>query len=260
MAQITYRWSKMPEQREWMLAHSGGRPIDDVRRDFEERFGTPIGKSQVSLFRAEYGLQSRHGNRTAHRKNHVPVGTERPIKGYTMVKVAEFPERPQTKDNWRLKHVLVWERTRGLNLPPDMVVMFCDRDRENFDPANLKAVPRKLMGILNGGAGWRDRATLETAIAVAELKHGMADVLHKPTVCVCCGKTFTPDVRSSIGRANGRPQITCRECLDAGRTSYGKRFYGMCACEQCGTVFVKRGSSARFCETCRPRKSQRRKQ
>lgn len=256
MGTVTYRWSKMPEHREWMLENAGNRTIAEVRRAFEERFGTPISKGQVSLFRAEYDLQRRRGNRTAHRKNAVPVGTEKESKGYVWVKVAELPSKPQLKDNWVPKQKAVWERTRGLKLPDGFNVLFCDGDARNFAPANLKAVPRKLMGVMNGSGGWSDRVTLEACAARAMLKCSMMDVRRRPRKCVVCGAEFTPDSMNSLGQM-GKGQITCRACLDAGRTSYGLRDYGEAACEQCGAVFRRDSSAARFCPECRPRKRKR---
>ena len=215
---VPVRWSKEPEKREWMLAHAGGRPIADVRRDFEERFGQPLSQSQVSLFRAEYCLQRRHGNRTAHRKL-APVGSERVVRGYVWVKVAELPTVPQSKDNWVPKQVRVWETSRGLTLPDGWLVLFCDRDRRNFDPANLKAVPRSLIGPMNQLCSWHDRETCEAAVAYAALRCGITRAKARPRRCVCCGELFTPDVTGW----QAEHQITCRRCLDAGLTSYGKR-------------------------------------
>lgn len=230
---VPVRWSKEPEKTAWMMAHAGGRPIADVCRGFEAEFGQPLKKSQVSLFRAEHDLARRRGNRTAHHKL-APVGTERVSKGYVYVKVRELPSRPQSKDNWEYKHVLVWERSRGLDLPDGWVVLFCDRDRRNFDPANLKAVPREIIGVLNQGYEWHDRATLEAAVAAASLRHGMTRLYARPRRCAVCGRVFTPD---ETGKAAAR-QITCRECLGKGLTSYGKRKrpanFGTARCVVCG--------------------------
>lgn len=248
---VPVRWSKEPEKREWMLENGGGRPISDVRRDFEERFGHPISQTQVSLFRAEYGLARRRGNRTAHKKLK-PIGTERVTKGYVFVKVRELPTKPQSKDNWVYKQVLVWERTRGLKLPDGWMVLFCDHDSRNFDPANLKAVPREIIGVLNSGHEWHDRATLETAVAAALLRRGIARVCQKPRRCVICGRVFTPDNK---GTAAARSQITCRECLDKGLTSYGRRKkadFGTGICAVCGKPFKKTSGCQKYCVPCCP--------
>lgn len=253
---VPVRWSKEPEKTAWMLEHAGGRPIDDVRRDFEESFGHPLTKQQVSLFRAEYGLQRRRGNRSAHRRNHAPVGSERVCKGYVMVKVRELPDRPQSKDNWRFKHVLVWERTRGLTLPQGWMVLFCDHNARNFDPMNLKAVPRTLIGVMNGGPRWHDRETCEEAIALAMLKHGIGEAERSPRRCGVCGRMFVPDIKTST--KVGCVQRTCRECLDMGLRA--PKDYGHGTCPECGADFRRNSSAQVYCsKECRKRTNARRR-
>lgn len=247
---VPVRWSKEPEKAAWMLAHAGGRPIADVCRDFEAEFGHPLKRTQVTLFRAEHGMSRRRGNREAHREL-APLGSERVVKGYVYVKVRELPERAQSKDNWAFKHVLVWERSRGLRLPEGWMVLFCDRDRRNFDPANLKAVPRDLIGVLNSGYTWSDRPSLEAAVAAAMLKRGMTRVWSRPRACRACGREFTPD---RTGRQN-RTQRVCRECLDAGvdwRKYRNPSTFGPGTCSVCGAAFVKRSGCQKYCDSCRP--------
>lgn len=254
-ATVPVRWSKEPEKREWMLEHAGGRPISDVRGDFERAFGHPLTKAQVSLFRAEYGLERRRGNRSAHRSREVPVGAERIVKGYVMVKVAPFASRPQSKDNWKFKHVWVWERTRGLKLPRGWVVLFCNHDARDFDPSNLKAVPRSLIGVMNGGEPWSDRATCEAAIATAMLKRGIANAMNAPRRCGVCGREFTPDIRGSI--AQGARQRTCRECLERGLRS--PKEYGWRVCDECGLPYHATSAPQRYCSKACQRKAAREK-
>lgn len=199
-----------------MLAHASDGSRADVGAAFAERFGHPLSPTQVSLFRAEHGMQTRRAN--GHGVT-VPVGAERVRKGYVWVKVAERPRVPLSKDNWLPKQVDVWQRTRGLELPRGWVVLFCDHDSRNFDPANLKAVPRSLVGPMNQLCSWHDRRSCEAALAFAALRCGMAAACARPRRCVACGREFVPDVK---GMAAAH-QVTCRSCLDAGRTSYGRR-------------------------------------
>lgn len=241
-ATVPVRWSKEPEKEAWMLGHAGGRPVADVCRDFEAEFGQPLRRTQVSLFRAEHGMQSRRGNRAAHDWRRVPVGAERVSKGYVMVKVRELPEAPQSKDNWERKQVLVWERTRGLRLPGGWMVLFCDHDARNFDPANLKAIPRALVGVMNSGPAWSDRASCEAAVALAWLKRGVVESVARPRRCGVCGREFTPD----IGGRQGASQITCRECLDKGlRAPRGRLRAG--TCPECGRAFETRSGRRVYC-------------
>ena len=243
---VPYRWSNLPAQREWMLAHAGGRPIAEVCEDFEREFGTPISKSQVSLFRAEYGLQRRCGNRTAHRSREVPVGTEMDMKGYVKVKVREFPERPQSNDNWVMKQRWVWEQAHGEPVPPGHVVMFADGDKRNFDPANLVAVPRSCVGPLNSsGLEWHDAGTLEAAVALVSLKSGVIGAMNRPRTCGVCGREFTPDHAPSSGMYTQR---TCRDCLDKGlRAPMRYRVERTVTCPVCGAVFKTRHPTKIYC-------------
>ena len=243
---VSYRWSNLPAQREWMLAHAGGRPIAEVREDFEREFGTPISRTQVTLFRAEYGLQRRRGNRTAHSRRTVPVGSEVEMKGYIKVKVRELPTTPQTKDNWMMKQRWVWERAHGEPVPPDHVVMFADGDKRNFDPENLVAVPRLCVGQLNlGHYKWHDAETLMAAVAVVKLKTGITDALNRPRRCAVCGREFTPDYAPSSGKYTQR---TCRDCLGSGlRAPKHYREERTVTCPVCGKTFTTRHPRKIYC-------------
>lgn len=248
---VPVRWSREAEKREWMLGHAGGRPIEEVREDFEAEFGHPITGPQVSFFRAEYGLGRRRANRTAHREV-PPVGAERVSHGYVYVKVRELPSAPQSKDNWVSKARLVWESTRGLRLPDGWAVLFCDRDARNFDPANLKAVPRDLMGVINAGPRWAGREGLEAAIALAMVRRAASEAGRGPVRCGVCGREFVPE----FGRAGAR-QVTCRECLDRGL--HARRDYGTRTCPECGRTFEAHSAPHRFCsKECRRAAGRRR--
>ena len=256
---VPYRWSNLPAQREWMLAHAGGRPIAEVCEDFEREFGTPISKTQVSLFRAEYGLQRRRGNRSAHNKRAVPVGTEIDMKGYIKVKVRDLPDCPQTKDNWVMKQRLVWERAHGEPVPDDHLVMFADGDRRNFDPGNLVAVPRKLIGPLNsGGYSWHDAESLQAAVALVSLKSGILGAMNRPRKCAVCGREFTPDYAPSSGKYTQR---TCRDCLDSGlRAQKYYRNERTVTCPVCGATFTTRHPRKIYCsKECQTAEMHRRK-
>lgn len=245
-AQATMRWSSpaFDAEREWMLEHDGGSVADTIDA-FEGAFGIRLTRGQVSLFRSTHGTQQRRshgGGRTR-----VPVGTERDNgKGYVEVKVAEESSVPQGKDNWKLKHVHVWERENG-PLPEGHVVMFADRDTRNFDPANLVAVPRALAAMVNG-MGYCDRASLESAVALARLKSAVVDARNRPRACGVCGREFTPPpaLRHSPARVN-----TCPECLAAGRKSNTMRgAAGEAVCAVCGAPFARDRKTQRRCREC----------
>ena len=217
------RWTREPEMESWMLSHDHGQRTDALSEEFRREFGFGLTRTQIDWFRARHGTQVRPTHKGG--KKRVPVGTERASKdGHVVVKVAEEATVPQSKDNWKLKHVHVWEQANGRELPEGHVVMFADRDKSNFDPDNLVAVPRRLAGLLNNGNApeWHDRETLEACVALAELRSMTFEAqMTTPRTCGVCGREFVPDERM---RANGsRRACTCRECLDKGLKASGHR-------------------------------------
>ena len=226
----------------WMAENDNGS-IPAAQAKFERRFGFRPTAQQLSAWRTWSGRQSKAGRTSAQDWHRRPVGYERDTgKGYVLVKVREDPERPGTKDNWEMKHVLVWEQSRKLKLPEGWLVLFCDGDQSNLDPANLKAVPRSLIGVMNGGPAWRDRASCEAAVAIAMVKRG-ADAAKRSRrhVCGVCGREFVPD-----NHEHGKyRQRTCRDCLDKGLRS--PKDYGWKTCPVCGTRFRARSARAAYC-------------
>lgn len=82
----------------------------------------------------------------ARRARALPLGTERLMthdknEGIVMVKVSNTGTQSQ---QWRPKQHLVYERATGKEVPKGWRVLFTDGNKENFDPANLEAVPHAL--------------------------------------------------------------------------------------------------------------------
>lgn len=220
-AERIIRWTKEPEMEAWMLEHDHGQRMDELRAAWRERWGFGISRAQVSLFRASHSTQT-HKSHGGGRKRK-PIGSEYPSKdGYIVIKVAEEATVPMSKDNWVFKHVWVWEQEHG-PLPEDHVVFFADGDKRNFDPGNLVAVPRRLVGILNNPSTpkWHDAESLEACVAMAKIKSKQSEIYAKaPRVCGVCGRTFVPDEKHvSTGATRIR---TCPECLAAGRKASGR--------------------------------------
>lgn len=234
-------WSREPEMAAFMAENDkGSRPA--AARKFEERLGIRLTPEQVSAYRAFAGTQSKRGRTTAQDWHRKPIGYEKESQGYIIVKVRENPSKPGTKDNWRLKHVMTWEESNGTELPEGFVVLFADGDRRNFDPDNLVAVPRRLVGIINSGPKWHDRQSLDAAVALAKLKNRANDLANGKAVCGVCGKEFKPDIRPG---KRGASQRTCRECLSKGLRS--RKEYGSAVCPSCGREFRKSSASHAFC-------------
>jgi len=92
---------------------------------------------------------------------HVPVGSEREKKGYIRVKIAN-------PGVWKYKHVLIWEAHNG-PLPPGHIVLFCDKNNRNFEPANLMAVSRAQLCVMNTCGLIRGEAT-KCGKVIADIK------------------------------------------------------------------------------------------
>lgn len=207
-------WSKEPEMEAWMLEHDHGQRSDELKREWFERWGFNISRQQISLFRSSHGKQTRrsHGGGAP-----VPVGTERESKdGYIVIKFREKAVVPMSKDNWKLKHVWVWEQANG-PLPEGHCVYFADGDKRNFEPDNLVAVPQSLVGQINllkaDGTEWHDADSLRAVMAMAEIRVARSEAIARmPRVCKCCGAHYT-----NWGRYQTGGCVTTTICPDCGK-------------------------------------------
>lgn len=179
-----------------------------------------------------------------------PVGSERVKKGYVQVKVAERPSRPGLHDNWVPKHKLVYEAAYG-PVPDGCAVFFADHDRANFDPGNLVAVPKRLVGPMNENASrrgmtWSDRGSLLACMAYAELSVAINDA-PETAECAVCGSPFAVDRRR-------RRMLTCPSCREGGlrpRCEPGSRGgHGTAECKRCGATFERDRRSQVNCPDC----------
>lgn len=206
------QWSRRPDLQEAMESIDHDHlSREECARQFEERTGIALTICQVSHWREANGRTDIH--RTSHRggKTRRPVGYERKSKGYTLVKIREEADVPQTRDNWRLKHVVEWERANG-PLPEGHTILFADGNRDNFALENLVAVPIRLMGMLNcrKDLEWHDRESLLACVAIAELTVDTNEIERMtPRRCRVCGMQFTPKQGQTPGTR------TCPSCLGA---------------------------------------------
>lgn len=252
-AQARIRWSEpaFAHMREWMLANDAGESVFATIDAFEAEFGIRLNRAQVSRFRSVYGTKRRtsHGGG----KPNKPVGSERMGKdGYVMVKVKEWPDVPQTKDNWAFKHWVEWERANGRPVPDGWTVFFADGDKRNFDPDNLVALPRKYIGQLNNPElpKYHDRETLLACVALCDMRTAVMDAeASRPRECAVCGQTFVPTERQ---RAYKKPVQTCPDCIAAGRKARGDRGDKQpTTCAVCGETFARTQANQKRCPACK---------
>lgn len=113
-------------------------------------------------------------------RSRVPIGSEHKYAGYTMIKVDDKAtgtkkDRRSYKENWRPKHVWVWEQHHG-KLPPKHQVIFLDGNHENFNIENLAAIPLQYVVMMNRNGWIKGNPELtKTAIKLCEL-HYMTEV------------------------------------------------------------------------------------
>lgn len=237
------KWREHPEYDEFMREFAPGRSEGEIADGFRERFGIELTPAQIGNRKAALGVRSgtcggrfekghvppnkgrtwdelgyddgqrarmrsgqfRKGN-VCRKAMGIPVGSERVSEdGYIEVKVRERSPVPCTNKCWELKHRVVWEEANGRKLRPDECVVFVDQDRRNLDPSNLRAITRaQNIALQRMGRPYADAATLDTALAIAELR-GMASRAERaPRRCRACGVEFEPRFAR---------QRTCDACL-----------------------------------------------
>lgn len=97
------------------------------------------------------------------------IGYESRLKkgGYITIKVAE--NRMQDKDNWKLKHRLIWEQHYG-TMPEGCRIIFLDGNTCNCNISNLYCIDDSVCGYLSNHKVWKENAPLTlTLIKWAEL-------------------------------------------------------------------------------------------
>lgn len=236
------KWTE--EMAAFLVDNAPGRTSEELTDLFEGRFGARLTASQLAnacfrfgakgrvntgdfetgsvpwnkgLPQDEWGMdEAAYARARSHRfeaghvpHNRRPLGHERVDKdGFVEVKVSDGRGRA-SKRNYRAKHRVEYERAHG-PVPDGCAVAFADGDRRNFDPENLVAVPKGLLFAVNHmGIPYSDRATLETAVAIARVRSAArAAALRHPRTCGECGGEFLADHES---------QMRCRSCIERGK-------------------------------------------
>lgn len=212
------RWSCEPDMAAFMISFVPGHTENEIRAEFEQRFGIVLTEGQIANFKARHGIRSgTNGGRftkgqkpwnkgrpqrewmgeeaiertkeTRFKKGQLPhnareIGEERVTKdGYVQVHVRQR-KKEKLNDQWVLKQRLVWEQVHGMPVPEGCKIIFCDGDKTNFDPENLLCVERKTLVRMNQmrGAGkvdWCDRATAEATAQIGRLSNAIGDALRR---------------------------------------------------------------------------------
>ena len=184
------KWTE--EEKEYLKEITPGRHHKEILALMNEKFNRPFRMGQIKGAIARYKLNTgftgrfEKGNipfnkgkkgecpkgceKTWFKKgqtpiNHKPVGSERiDLDGYTLIKVAE-------PNKWQLKHRVIYEKAYG-PIPPNMAVIFLDKNKRNFNINNLALVSREELAIINKNNFIKENAALSRAgVNVAKVKN-----------------------------------------------------------------------------------------
>ena len=235
-----HKWTRA--ERDRLAEVAPGRSHDEIREIMTDEFGDHFGGKRIAAALKRYGIKTGRTGRfekgcvppnkgkswdefmspegqersratcfkpgNMPHNGHQPIGTERVNRdGYVEVKVAERKTDPRSAhDNWRPKHHLVYEESNGA-VPEGCNVVFADRDRSNFDPGNLVAVPRDLWAVIaHEQMAYHDAESLEVCMNLARLKKALHAKRMFPRRCVLCDEIFEPRFAN---------QIRCDFCMGA---------------------------------------------
>ena len=183
------------EQSDWIKNSAAGLGNAELTDKFNQTFGTSIEVAQIKSFKNNHNISSgltgyfpkgnvpankgkkmsadiyNKAKPTMFRKGNIPpnriaIGAEKArADGYVWVKIQDG----HLNKNWRLKHVLIWEKQNG-PLPVGELVIFLDGNTRNFSIDNLKAINKATNARLNQNhLRYSEKELTEAGIAVAQL-------------------------------------------------------------------------------------------
>ena len=184
------KWSDKEKEylKEITPGHHYAEIVELMNKKFDREFTVELVKNAIGRYKLNTGFNGRFkkGNVPANKGqkgvcakgaekgwfkkgqvsiNHKPVGSERTdLDGYTLIKVAE-------PNKWQLKHRVIYEKAYG-PIPPNMAVIFLDKNKRNFNINNLALVSREELAIINKNNFIKENAALSRAgVNVAKVKN-----------------------------------------------------------------------------------------
>ena len=186
------------EEHNFLRKFIPGHTMKEIVAEFNETFNDPIKESQVKCYMHNHKIPN--GLKGYFKKGHIPynkgkhmptvgrmaetqykkgnlphntkpIGYERVSKdGYVEVKIAMRPSSPGCNDNFRGKHILVWEQHNG-KVPAGYIVIFKDCNKRNFDIDNLALVTRaEHLELTRSNLRYTTKEFTETGIAIVKSK------------------------------------------------------------------------------------------
>lgn len=119
-----------------------------------------------------------------------------------------------------------WMMANGRDFPEGHHLVYADRNRENYAPDNLVAVPDELYAVVASGCHgqgirYYDRESLDAAVALARLNMRRLEMERTaPRPCRVCGKAFVPPAYQHHYAAR---VTTCPACNRHGKKTREER-------------------------------------
>lgn len=172
------------EQIAFIMQHAHSMTIPQLTEMFNAHFMTNITRGAMqhicerkSIFPDRKGLKMVAGEKNPFSPT-LPIGSETISAGKVYVKVADNPTISSKSSfgdngNWLQKNRYVYEQRHG-KIPEGYLLVALDGNRNNFDPDNFYAVPRRI-GMILGANKWfsNNRELTLTAIKWCELFYAL---------------------------------------------------------------------------------------
>lgn len=178
------------EQQKFIEENAKGTPLIELVKIFNYKFGTNFRETQIERYLYNHNFKNgidatfkkgtvfKPGIIHQYKKGNVPliqlpVGSEiTTVDGYINVKIAD-------PNKWKRKHILVWEKHNG-PVSKGYVVVFGDKDRNNFDINNLILMSRVQLSIMNSKRLIQTNAdATRTGVIIADIYHEITKIKNK---------------------------------------------------------------------------------
>ena len=170
------------EQVEFIRSNLKNMSTRKVAEAYSKEFGEALGQTQLRRVCEQYGIQN---PREEYKPK--PIGYEKWSDYYQcmIVKVKQVSvkgmkpsaERHALRQSqWQMKQNYIWEHEHGMKLPSDMMIVFLDGDRTNYDPANLYAAHLEEIGyVYRTKIASENPKIMESALLTAKLVFTLAE-------------------------------------------------------------------------------------
>jgi hypothetical protein len=174
------------EECDFLRANISSNSYRELQSMFNTKFNCDVTKSAIehkckklNIDHGHSGVVLKKGESNQFSPTH-PVGSEMVCAGKVYIKVdcnyvPKGNSRFGDNGNWVQKNRYVYEQAHG-KIPDGYLLIALDGNRNNFDPDNFYAVPRKI-GMILGANKWffADRAVTLAAIKWCELYYAMRE-------------------------------------------------------------------------------------